>query len=164
MTRRRVSENWDGFDSREHPYDEKKEQSFQAGIWIFLAVVFSGIILFITSNVINDLKMKREGTCVLAEYDEDSNRASFRDDKDLFHTLNMVYFDDFKVTEDGKVKLYYMDDPNDATPLSSYGEYFKHYILYGALLALCIWRILAAYGIKPGKRHRYTVQEDENED
>ena len=157
MTRRRVPDNWDGFDTQIHPYDEKKEKSFQSGIWIFLAVIFAGILVFITSNVLGDQRLKREGTQVAADYNRETNRASFTDEDGLYHTLNMVYYKGYKVSEDGKVTLYYLGSANDATPLNSAGEYLKHYLIFGALFGICVWRAAAALGVKFGSSRKTSL-------
>lgn len=152
MAHRRIPDNWDGFDASDHPYDEKEDRRFQSGIWIFLAVIFAGILIFITSNVIGGIRLKHSGKKVTAEYNEDSNYAFFYDENGLYHSLNMVYFKDFKVRPDGNVDLYYTVSPNDAAPLISPRQYAKDYIVFGALFGVCVWRIFAALGIKRRKK------------
>ncbi|MBQ7556767.1 MAG: hypothetical protein IJT00_01770 [Lachnospiraceae bacterium] len=150
MSRRRVPDNWDGFDAMDHPYDEREERRFQSGIWIFLSVIFAGILVFITFNVARGLNLKLHGTRVVAEYDPESDYAFFYDENGLYHSLNMLYFKDFKTGEDKTVELYYLGSANDAMPMISPLRYFKDYLIFGALFGVCLWRALTALGVKPG--------------
>lgn len=134
-----VGDAWDGFDGREHLYDERKEKRWQKSIWRVLACVMGFMILYLISDQAEENRLVRQGSMVEAEYDALSLTARFWDEAGRRHTVNLNGY--YPAHEGSRVRLYYEGNVEMARPLNSLPSKLFAYCFFGALLGLCLWRI-----------------------
>ena len=133
----------DGFDGREVVYDEKKEKSYQARIWWALLIAAVLILLRGVTFHINEMKMKKTWTPIVAEYHEQTAEAYYTDENGIKHHYSLAGFAVEHV--DGKVTLYYEQDVNFAEPVHIISFWIKTYFIFGVAIALFIWRLWMIY-------------------
>lgn len=138
-----VRDEWDGFDTSNHVYDDKKEKSFQARIWICLAVVMGVVLLVVTSNLITEIKVLSHGTAIIAEVQEDGRAAKYVDEDGKYYAYNLSSY--YPKYDGDAVTLYYIDDIHEARPQNTLISWIGHYAFFGISLGVCVWRIMKIY-------------------
>ena len=133
----------DGFDGREIVYDEKKEKSYQARIWWAL---FAAAVLILLRGVtfhIDERKMVYSGNKIVAEYNESTAQAVYREEDGAFHQYDIS---GFTAEHDGDtITLYYEDTVAYAEPIHTVGFWLKTYLIFGTASLFCGWRLWRIY-------------------
>ena len=138
-----VRNDWDGFDSGNQVYDEKKDKNYQARIWICLAIVM-GIVLFIlVSNLVKEITVLNRGTEFVAEVVQEGRAAKYRDENGTSYYFDLT---SFYPRHDGvHVSMYYLDDIYKARPQNTLVSWFGNFGFFGAAFGFCMWRIWKIY-------------------
>lgn len=136
---------FDGFDNSNsvQAYDDKKEKRFQADIWILLSIFFVGIFLTNCYRHAHERQLLQNGTCIEAEYFEQQGRASYIDSDGKYYHFDVS--GGFPVTNGDRIQLYYTDEVLEAQPQTAPAFWIACYVLFGALSAFCIWRVVCVY-------------------
>lgn len=140
---------WEGFDGQETVYDEKKAKRHEASIWFYLLGFSLLILVIIIHNHMSEIITIQNGTCIEAKYSVMGNGnevATYYDDDGKPHFFNISGMN--AVHDGSTVKLYYMDDINEAITKAPWYERLFHYSFFGVIFGISLWRILKIYGKK----------------
>lgn len=138
-----VRDEWDGFDTANHVYDDKKEKSFQSRIWVCIAIIMGLVLLFVTSNLITEIKVLTQGTEIVAQFDDKWSIAKYIDENGNSYSYDLSSY--YPKHEGTVVSLYYIDDIYKAIPQNTLSSWLVNYTLFGAIFGLCVWRIVKIY-------------------
>lgn len=136
---------FDGFDNSDSvkKYDDRKEKHFQADIWIFLSIIFVGIFAVNCYKHIRELQLVKNGICIEAEYFAEQMRATYFDENRNYYSFDVS--GTRPVAEGDRIRLYYMNEIRSARPQTENTFWIGCYIIFGALSAFCIWRVVSVY-------------------
>jgi hypothetical protein len=138
-----MGESWDGFDGRDHVYDEKKDKKWNSGIWKLIGCLAALMLIYIFVNHMKDILLEKQGICLDAEYDEEKMVAIYQDENGQSYTY---YLSGYKPeSRDGRVKLYYRHNIRGARPRNSTVSFIKNYCFFVVILAISVWRIWKIY-------------------
>lgn len=136
---------YDGFDGRNpvQPYDDKKEKRFQADIWILLAIFF--FLMFVSScyRHMEEYHLIQNSVCIEAKFHASDYTATYFDDNGKYYGFDVSGYS--PVVDKDKICLYYMEDIAKARPANVLGFWIGTHLLFIALFAFSMWRIVAVY-------------------
>lgn len=140
------SNMWDGFDKAEYHYDEKKEKRYQSSIWKYLFALASIMLILTSYKFIEELNFIINGSSFVASYDVDNDGAEivryFDEDKN-FYMFNVTGLN--AVHEETTIKMYYLDDMNEAVPRTVWWLWFFYYAFFGIIFGISLWKIILIY-------------------
>lgn len=146
MKDREVYNDWEGFDSNLHVYDERKEKSYQARIWWCLGVVCLALSISLIVREIKDYRITRTCPYLKAEMKNEDYAVYMLDG-----VVHRYYLPAYAVRMDGDyVLLYYKNDPEYADAVSTLTSWLPHQLFFGGLTAFSgvkLWKIYK------GKKH-----------
>ena len=133
----------DGFDGREIVYDEKKEKSYHARIWWALLAAAVLVLLRGVTFHIDEWKMVHSGNRIVAEYNESTAQAVYREEDGAFHQYDIS---GFTAEHDGDtITLYYDEAIAYAEPIHTAGFWIKTYLIFGIASFFFGWRLWRIY-------------------
>lgn len=148
MARRgRECENaWDGFDTSETVYNEKEEKRYEGTIWKYLAMLALVLLALIIYMHVKELNIINNGVCIVASYDVDSFGNEIVRYCDENNKLYMYDVSGMSAShEDAQIRLYYLENIQDAIPKTKWQLWIMYYSFFGLLLGVCIWRLGKVY-------------------
>lgn len=134
---------YDGFDGGNKPYDDKKEKRFQADIWILLTSIFFLIFASSCYKHIDELHLVQKGACIEAEFHDSYYKATYYDENGKYYNFDISGY--APVVDGDIIRLYYKDDIAKARPANTGSSWLGIHLLFGALSALSMWRLIAVY-------------------
>lgn len=140
-----MGESWDGFDGRNHNYDEKKDKKWNSGIWKLIACLSALMLIYIFTNHVKEILLEKQGICLEAEYDAEKMTARYTDENGQQYTY---YLNAYDPEADGEhVKLYYRNNIRAARPRNSVVSFIKNYSFFGVIFGIAVWRIWKIYKV-----------------
>ncbi len=141
MQRRREDNgnSWDGYDGGKYVYDAARERSFQARVWIVLACAMGAVLAYLLVDHAKELYWMWNGNVVEAFWDGKSRVARYKDEEGKWHMWDLSAY--YPKEENGRVLLYYAEDPDEAKPVESTGSRVFYYVFFGAPFGVCVHRI-----------------------
>ena len=136
---------WDGYDGTDHVYDEKKEKRYQSRIWLVAGGVLLCILISMMVKCAGEIRLFVCGRRIEAEYSEQGGRrlAEYRDENGHLRIMDISGY--LPARNGNHITLYYMEEEAEAVPFISPVAWAVYYLIFGALFALCIWRVRRIY-------------------
>ncbi len=151
MREKEAYNDWAGFDSDMHVYDERKEKWYQATIWWCLGVIALVISVSLIVREIKDYYITRTYQCVRAELRDDKGYAVYL----VEDVTRLYYLSSHSVKTDGNyVLLYYKNDIEYAEAVPTLASWLPHQIFFAALTLFSGWKLWTIY---KGKKHSEEV-------
>ncbi len=143
---RESEDAWEGFDGREVVYNEKEEKKYESTVWKYLLGVAIIMLLIVVFKHVEEIRLYTKGHCIEAVYMKNGNGTEVARYINEDNRLQIFDITGMNAVHDGeRVKLYYMENINTATPMTRWTEWALYYIFFGVLLCVSLWRIFRVY-------------------
>jgi len=143
---RECEDAWGGFDTQATVYNPEEEKRYESTVWKYIIGVALAVLALVIYMHAKELNIVNNGTCIVASYyvDNSGNEiVRYSDENNKLYIYNVSGLS--AVHEENQIRLYYLENIQDAVSKTKWQLWAAYYAFFGALLGISVWRIIKIY-------------------